>query len=301
MRLLFLFTLVIFNFRVCLAQDQLLTGTTWSYQFELHSGNGGGATEIELLGDSIIQNVTYKKLLRTWFWETNFPPLERREGREDFGLLRFSGDSLIYRNWDREQVIWDTGLQKGDSLIVQGVEGTEQNLLLVIDSIETIKVASDSLKKWYGQKFCQSDDGYFFIDEFVYLEKVGPLDDYLIWNAEGCILGFGSHSFVCMEQFEFKFPENTACERLLLNTLKFFLDGEQVKIYPNPMTDWVYASIGEFRIDRIVVMDLFGRQVASDSFNDSLVQFSVGNLNPGVYLILVTANGRIYSSKLIKN
>ncbi len=70
-------------------------------------------------------------------------------------------------------------------------------------------------------------------------------------------------------------------------------------IYPNPSSKVIYIqNIGGKPISHIVMVDVLGRKVLEQMENTS--QINIEHLNKGVYQIIITTEGKNYSSKFIK-
>lgn len=78
------------------------------------------------------------------------------------------------------------------------------------------------------------------------------------------------------------------------------LESIPLQLYPNPATDWVKINLGAPLQGEILLRDLRGRTVLSQSFSQLQTEFSVGHLPKGVYLFnLRTEKGLSHSRKLI--
>ena len=75
-----------------------------------------------------------------------------------------------------------------------------------------------------------------------------------------------------------------------------------VKIYPNPVSDYTYVEIGfDFKEADILLYDMSGRQLQSIKTNNSVTKISTQSLVQGAYLITIkTDAGKTANAKLIK-
>lgn len=76
-----------------------------------------------------------------------------------------------------------------------------------------------------------------------------------------------------------------------------------VKIFPNPSTDYINLSIsgGKERIKQITIFDMQGKQVLVESINSSETKLNVSNLAKGVYVIEgVSESGNSFTEKFLK-
>ena len=87
-------------------------------------------------------------------------------------------------------------------------------------------------------------------------------------------------------------------ESLTLNKI----DKENLNIYPNPAKDYLQIAFPDntsYNSITITIYDLQGRQMRSQILKDSNEQINVSNLLSGIYSVTVTANDKIFSTKLI--
>ncbi|NML56790.1 T9SS type A sorting domain-containing protein [Chryseobacterium cheonjiense] len=78
------------------------------------------------------------------------------------------------------------------------------------------------------------------------------------------------------------------------------IEKQDIKIYPNPVSDYAYVEIGfDFKEADIVLYDMGGRQLQSLKTKNKVTKINTQNLIQGAYLIVVktdtekTANGKI--------
>ena len=77
---------------------------------------------------------------------------------------------------------------------------------------------------------------------------------------------------------------------------------KQVKIYPNPATNYINIEIPNFnKTAEIILFDVSGRRIYSESklFLNGKANIYVGNLNNGNYILNINNDGQISSSKVI--
>ena len=71
-----------------------------------------------------------------------------------------------------------------------------------------------------------------------------------------------------------------------------------VKVYPNPTTDYVFVESNNFEISEIMVFDILGKNVIPSSvLKNSRVD--VSSLNRGVYFMKMSVNGTSVTKKII--
>ncbi|WP_241775063.1 T9SS type A sorting domain-containing protein [Chryseobacterium sp. ERMR1:04] len=78
---------------------------------------------------------------------------------------------------------------------------------------------------------------------------------------------------------------------------------QDIKIYPNPVSDYAYVEIGfEFKEADITLYDMSGRQLQSLKTKNKVTKINTQNLIQGAYLITIkTDTNKTANAKLIKN
>lgn len=80
------------------------------------------------------------------------------------------------------------------------------------------------------------------------------------------------------------------------------IEKKDIKIYPNPVSDYAYVEIGfDFKEADIVMYDMGGRQLQSIKTKNKVTKINTQPLVQGAYLVSVkTDAGKTASAKLIK-
>jgi len=80
------------------------------------------------------------------------------------------------------------------------------------------------------------------------------------------------------------------------------IEKQDIKIYPNPVTDYAYVEVGfDFTAADIVLYDMGGRQLQSLKTKNKVTKINTQNLIQGAYLVTVKTNdNKTASAKLIK-
>ncbi|MEN5306325.1 T9SS type A sorting domain-containing protein [Chryseobacterium cucumeris] len=96
--------------------------------------------------------------------------------------------------------------------------------------------------------------------------------------------------------------ENWKIVKLGDKQLDQLIEKYDVKIYPNPVSDYTYVEIGfDFKEADILLYDMSGRQLQSIKTNNSVTKISTQSLVQGAYLITIkTDAGKTANAKLIK-
>ncbi|MFP3596900.1 T9SS type A sorting domain-containing protein [Chryseobacterium sp. SIMBA_029] len=96
--------------------------------------------------------------------------------------------------------------------------------------------------------------------------------------------------------------ENWKIVKLGDNQIEKLIEKQEIKIYPNPVTDYVYVETGfEFKEADITLYDMGGRQLQNFKTKNKVTKINTQNLIQGVYLIVIkTDSNKTANAKLIK-
>lgn len=72
-----------------------------------------------------------------------------------------------------------------------------------------------------------------------------------------------------------------------------------VKLYPNPTSN-VLNIESEGTIQNVSIFNILGQEVIKKSTNESSIRLDVSGLNEGVYVVKSTIDGKVSSTKFIK-
>ena len=80
------------------------------------------------------------------------------------------------------------------------------------------------------------------------------------------------------------------------------IEKQDIKIYPNPVSDYTYVEIGfDFKEADILLYDMSGRQLQSLKTKNNVTKINTQNLVQGAYLVTIkTDNNKTAKAKLIK-
>ncbi|MDN5478040.1 MAG: T9SS type A sorting domain-containing protein [Chryseobacterium sp.] len=96
--------------------------------------------------------------------------------------------------------------------------------------------------------------------------------------------------------------ENWKIVKLGDKQLDQLIEKQDIKIYPNPVSEYTYVEIGyDFKEADIVLYDMGGRQLQSLKTKNKVTKINIQNLIQGAYLVTIkTDNDKTASAKLIK-
>lgn len=77
------------------------------------------------------------------------------------------------------------------------------------------------------------------------------------------------------------------------------MEKKNVTVYPNPATQQFTVSLDDAGKARIELYNLMGQLVLNQESQSETVSVNVNHLNNGIYMLKVTQNGKVYTSKVI--
>ncbi|KFF08555.1 secretion protein, partial [Chryseobacterium soli] len=96
--------------------------------------------------------------------------------------------------------------------------------------------------------------------------------------------------------------ENWKIVKLGDSQIDKLIEKKEIKIYPNPVTDYAYVETGfEFKNAEIILYDMGGRQLQTLNTKNKITKINTQNLIQGAYLVVVkTDTNKTANAKLIK-
>ncbi len=96
--------------------------------------------------------------------------------------------------------------------------------------------------------------------------------------------------------------ENWKIVKLGDKQVKQLIEKQDIKIYPNPVSDYAYVEIGfEFKEADILLYDMSGRQLQGLKTKNNVTKINTQSLVQGAYLVTIkTDNNKTANAKLIK-
>ena len=244
--------------------------------------------KLRLQGDTLINNITYKKIFRSqanansgWF------QLEQ--------YLREDAAKKVYLKTgpDPEFVIYNFNLNKGDFIALSQTCG------IAITQVDSITLSNGSRRRRLKveSSLIPEDMGDFWI-EGIGSSRAGLLTHF----AMHCQPDYGE-KLQCFYESNglLVYPENPpSCFTSAIRELKAY---DQLNIYPNPVNEFLTIddkSIGN-KFKDLTIYNTVGTTVLNLSLENKLSQISISNLPKGIYFLLIKTNeGQNYSKRIIK-
>jgi hypothetical protein len=94
------------------------------------------------------------------------------------------------------------------------------------------------------------------------------------------------------------FPTPINCPTTTLANADF-VTSQALKVYPNPVTDWLNISF-DAAIDAVAVYNLMEQEVFTQTVNAQDFKVNLAHLSSGAYMVKCTSGSQIHTFKLIK-
>ncbi len=90
-----------------------------------------------------------------------------------------------------------------------------------------------------------------------------------------------------------------AIDDIKLSISEFNSKKYDIKIYPNPATNYFIIDKGNIEIENIKIIDLMGKHIISERFTTNKID--VQTIPNGIYILVLSSDGEIYNNKIIIN
>ncbi|UWX59146.1 T9SS type A sorting domain-containing protein [Chryseobacterium oranimense] len=223
-----------------------------------------------------------------------------RSGNKSAGIEKGTDLWLISLN-ERGEEIWQKSYNFGNRDILMGI-----SVLHSADDKSSKGILLGGYTQAEGK--IQTDDETFWM---LYLDQDGNekwrkhvkgesrkreerLSDIKL-NRDGSIILAGTSA-------EELGKENWKIIKLGDKQLDQLIEKQDIKIYPNPVSDYAYVEIGfDFKEADIMLYDMGGRQLQSLKTKNKVTKINTQNLIQGAYLVTIkTGTNKTASAKLIK-
>ena len=269
----------------------------WNYYYTSHDGGYAENWTIKVTQDTIIGGAEIKALTQFYQASYSLPPYPPPywQGSAPFGELIFRNDSVFYFFGSSESFLYSFNMNVNDSILILTFADT---IVAVVDSLTTTLINGMNLKKWKLTKYCDSN----FFGEATIIENIGPIDDFLLWNKDGCPPGGGWWGFMCYSSSNLNY--NLPCNPLILG-IEPNNQIETVFIFPNPAIDEFYINLKIkssfiyfylYNISGVLI-----KEIKEENSGQIDLTMDVKELPNGVYFIKIETENEIFTDKLIIN
>lgn len=95
--------------------------------------------------------------------------------------------------------------------------------------------------------------------------------------------------------------ENWKIVKLRDKEINQLIEKQNLKVYPNPVSDYCYVEIGKnFREAEIYIYDMGGRLIQSIKTKNPITKLNTKNLVQGMYIISAKIENQKFNTKIVK-
>jgi hypothetical protein len=209
----------------------------------------------------------------------------------DLYIKELQGKVYLKENTKPEKLLYDFNLKLNDTISI-----LDKNNNVV--KLKVIKVDYITLPHGNIKKRIRVTDDKLGLQEKYWIQDVGSyeglLDNYPSLSADAPSINLN-----CFYHKDQLLYTNTNGKCFLTNTNELSQD-DNIKIYPNPSSDYINIEDPELKIQSIFIYTLTGKQVRK--YDQSIEsKIDVTTLNAGLYLLKITNKvGETYSYRLMK-
>ena len=279
------FTLItlFFFFSISNAQNMVVEGNQWNVVV-WPSFSPNVTSYSKLIGeDTTVNNVVYKKVYHSSdSLNTNWS-FNERYLRED------SNGKVYYKHWNSDEVVlYDFSLEVNDTFNVN------EFCSLIVTHTDSIELNNGELRK---RLRLEKLDAPFWGEQF-WIEGIGSLFA-VISHFQFCDTDYGDNLLCFYANGDLLYPE--APSSCFITGIEELNTTSNIKIYPNPMTNFLNIESEEIRLSEYEIFDLVGKKVLQGALNNETNQIEINTLSSGHYLmVLMGKDGYQYSQKLVK-
>ena len=268
----------------------------WNYNYTGHSGLPYANWTVKVTHDTLINGNPTKELTRTYQITNSLPPFEPvgTVSEAMLGTIQVRNDSVFhyYSFPSDERFLYSFNMNINDTIVIDPT--TAPNLIAVVDTVYSIIHEGVSLLKWELTKYC--DDFEFGTAQIV--QNIGPIDDYILWNQDGCPIGGGWWGFQCYASSSLNYNEPCNPISLGINDL----ESTSIAIYPIPSRELLTIETALLLSSvSIKILDRSGRIIQQEIVKDfHSIQMDISTLEAGTYMITILSDNAIYNERFIK-
>lgn len=273
------------------------TGSFWNYGYAGHSGGYDENVTIQVTHDTLINGFETLTLRKTSVVTYSFPPNPPPGTMysNHFGMIQYRNDSVFYYGYawpNNEQFLYSFDMIVGDTVEILSFP----SFYAVVDTMYNVDVDGFVLKKWELSNYCNGNPLW----ETSIIEKIGPIDDYLLWNTDGCIIGGGNHYFQCFSSPELHY--NTPCQPLILGVEELTAFDSFVDVYPNPSAGFFNISLKKPLWGvKLKVENILGQVVVEKALpGPGTIEIDLSGFETGQY-VLILESGDFSARKMMLN
>lgn len=291
----------LFLFKVNFSQSIFVApGSYYNYNFVSHDGGTTGIKTLYYTSDTIISTVSYKKICTAINYHCSCPdpPIYSSYCNE---YLLERNDSLFRYivSTDTLQCLYTFNSIVGDSIVFDSAP-TNPNFRykIVLDSIGSLFICGINRPAMYYTKY--QDMCLTTSTPVTIVKGIGPIDDYLFSQTNGCDLGIGIYTFNCVNTGDCNYP-SSVCANVPLKLNEF--SGSNPNIFISYTPNGIQLSFQKPLNGSVIILNTTGAVIFNEKLiNQSNFHFPTTQLTKGIYLISITPDnsGEVFAQKFVR-
>jgi hypothetical protein len=253
----------------------------WNYSYYQHNGYYISSETFMVESSTFADGVETKVLKNYYTGRRDSPTSLPKEGVEPGGVLIRRNDSIFSGTINADHFLFGFNMNIGDTIHILSAPV----MIAVVDTLYDTMINSLSLKKWKLTKYCNSS----VFQHITIVEDIGPIDDFLFWNIDGCIIGGGEWFFGCYSSDVIKYNEPCIAVRLLSSIRN--TTNNTLRVFPNPTNDRVQLQMDKVYHDvSLKITDAYGKIVYTQLFNSfDKEEINLAELPSGNYMVQLSS------------
>ena len=264
------------------------SGASWHFSYNQMMSYG--FIKIDYVGDTTIQSVNCKVLLKTQYGY-GFP------GNYDTTVIGkeytyFDNNVVYYFKLNQFDTLYNFNAQPGDMWSVKTSYPVDDSSQVIVDSIGYEVINSDTLKSIFVSPVAGSCVGWYNGTKI--LEQIGCINGYMFPEFINCIMDAGEGgSLRCYTDDAFpliSFDSLHACDFITNISVKYISE-ESINIYPIPASTKLTIKNKNtlFPIVKIVLMTTQGQKVFENQTQlQQTTEIDISYLPKGIYFLQIT-------------
>lgn len=235
-------------------------GAYWNYDYEGHNGGFSSHWSIRVTKDTLLNGFETKTLTRYFEDWYVMPPYQSSPSPQPFGTLQVRHDSVFYYDsfGYNGTFLFSFKMKAGDTIPIM-----PNRLYAVVDTSFMVTINGVQLKQWTLQKYC---DGGTFGRPVNIVENIGQIDDFLLWNKDGCQIGGGGCLFKCYNSSNISY--NQPCEPVGLGRQLGDPESASFFTFPNPMGNVLNLTLSApLNNVELSIININGQVVLKNTYN----------------------------------
>lgn len=258
-------------------------GSFFSYNFYSHDGGTTGIKTLYYTKDTVINSYSCKQVCSAinYHCVCPTPPTYMSYCNE---YLFERNDSLFqyFPFQDTLQCLYTFNSSVGDSIVFNSnPQSSSFRYKIVLDSIGTKFICGQNRQALYYTKYqdiCPLNSSLVTV-----IRGIGPIDDYLFSQTNGCELGIGNYSFNCFNTGSCNYP-SSVCFNEPLGVIEN--SSNSIELFVTNNRDGIRVHFSGVSNGKIILKNILGASVFETYIiNQSFCDISSVQLSSGLYLV----------------